>query len=135
MIILIWVLILACIPAAIGKSKGDSFFVWWLYGVLLFPIALIHACTKNKDVKRIEQNKIKTDGLKKCPMCAELVKMEAVKCKHCSYEFVTQITDSTLTVTNVSPVESSNDDPTKCNACLKTLAKGEWGFCYPCSRS
>ena len=35
--------ILAFIPASIANKKGRSFGAWWLYGWLLFIVALIHA--------------------------------------------------------------------------------------------
>lgn len=31
------------IPAFIAKKKGRNFYLWWLYGWLLFVIATIHA--------------------------------------------------------------------------------------------
>lgn len=34
---------LAVIPALIACCKGRSFKLWWIYGVLLFPLALIHS--------------------------------------------------------------------------------------------
>ena len=33
---------LAFIPASIAKKKGYSFGLWWLYGWLLFIVAIIH---------------------------------------------------------------------------------------------
>lgn len=33
---------LGCIPANIAKNKGYSFGLWWLYGWLLFIVAIIH---------------------------------------------------------------------------------------------
>lgn len=74
--------VLGCIPAAIASSKGRSFGLWWIYGALLFIVALIHALCIGKDHKAIEQSQLK-EGLVKCPYCAELIKPEAVKCKHC----------------------------------------------------
>ena len=39
--ILIWICaLLGVIPGAIAKNKGHSFGVWWLFGAVLFPIAL-----------------------------------------------------------------------------------------------
>ena len=53
-----WILILAgsmllgLIPASIAKEKGyDNYGLWWLYGWLLFIIAIIHvACLPSKNV-------------------------------------------------------------------------------------
>ena len=36
-------ILLALIPAYIAKNKGRSAGLWWLYGLFLFWIALIHA--------------------------------------------------------------------------------------------
>ena len=33
---------LAVIPASIAKNKGYDFAIWWLYGWLLFIVAIIH---------------------------------------------------------------------------------------------
>jgi hypothetical protein len=35
--------ILAVVAAWIAKAKGRSFFLWLLYGLVLMPVALIHA--------------------------------------------------------------------------------------------
>ncbi len=35
--------LLGLIPAALANSRGRSFFIWWVYGSLLFIVALIHA--------------------------------------------------------------------------------------------
>ncbi|ALB49948.1 zinc ribbon domain-containing protein [Cronobacter sakazakii] len=74
--------VLGIIPALIAHSKGRSFIAWWFYGFVLFIIALVHSIVIKKDTKVIEQEMI-DDGMKKCPFCAELVRQEAIKCKHC----------------------------------------------------
>lgn len=35
--------IIGCLPAAIAQSKGHSFVGWWIYGALLFIVALPHS--------------------------------------------------------------------------------------------
>ncbi|WP_038930628.1 zinc ribbon domain-containing protein [Yersinia pestis] len=73
---------LGLIPAIIANSKGRSFGLWWLYGALLFIVALVHSIVMSSDNKTIEQKQI-DNGMRKCPFCAELIKPEAIKCKHC----------------------------------------------------
>jgi hypothetical protein len=39
----LFLVLIALIPAAIAKSKGRSFLAWWIYGVLLWIVAVVHA--------------------------------------------------------------------------------------------
>lgn len=81
--ILLVSIVIGLIPALIAQSKGRSFFAWWVYGALLFIIAFVHSLVIKKDVAAEEKDLIENDGMKKCPFCAELIKSEAIKCKHC----------------------------------------------------
>lgn len=79
---LIIVILIGLIPASIAKAKGQSFFLWWFLGAAMFIVALPLAIIMKKDRVAIEEREIR-GGMKKCPFCAELVKGDAVKCKHC----------------------------------------------------
>lgn len=76
-------LILACllglIPAAIAQSKGRSFAGWWVFGALLFIVALPCALL----VSRVGPAPETGADRRPCPHCAELVLREAVVCRYC----------------------------------------------------
>lgn len=57
---------LACIPASIAKQKGYDFWLWWLYGWLLFIVAIIHITAfmpdKNNQNQSNNTNNIKQNN-------------------------------------------------------------------------
>jgi hypothetical protein len=76
--------LLGLIPAAIAQRKARSFMAWWVYGALLFIIALPHALLIRPNAQEIERRKI--DGGDLCPHCAEPIKLEVNICNHCGRE-------------------------------------------------
>lgn len=74
--------LLGLIPATIARKKGRRFAPWWVYGFLLFIVALPHALLLKSDVTQIEVQQA-AQGLKKCPFCAEMIKPDARVCRYC----------------------------------------------------
>jgi hypothetical protein len=66
---------LALLPAFIAKSKGRKFERWVVYGFFLLLIALIHSLAIS-------------NPLKKCPHCAEDIKLAAKVCRYCGRDVV-----------------------------------------------
>ncbi len=81
-------LVIGLIPASIAQSKGHDFFAWYVYGVLLFIVALIHALVLGPDHAGLDRRATAGGALMKCPRCAELIRREAKVCRFCSHEIV-----------------------------------------------
>jgi len=78
---IIWivaVIALGIIPGAIAQSKGESFVFWWLFGALLFIVALPLSLM----IKPKPHTMVGT-GMRRCPYCAEYVQQAAIVCRFC----------------------------------------------------
>ena len=91
-IFLIWIVIaIAC--AIVASSKGRSGFGWFILGFFLSVIALIIVAVLPSKVPppTIAGGEVATPQTHvRCPDCKELVRKDAVKCKHCGSALVPQ---------------------------------------------
>ncbi len=63
-------LFIGFIPAMIAKNKGKNFLAWYIYGVLLFIIALPHALIMKSNYQ--------------CPHCKSNIDPTATVCPKCA---------------------------------------------------
>ena len=81
-ILIIWV-VCGIIAAAIAGGKGRSGCGGFAIGFLLGPLGIIWALVMKTDQTKVDDKAVKSGEMKKCPACAELVRTEATKCRHC----------------------------------------------------
>ena len=87
MLIVIWIFG-AVVIGAIAGGKGRSGFGWFVLSLCISALlaGLLLALVGNAPAPS-EQTQLEGGTVKKCPMCAEIVKAEAIVCKHCGARF------------------------------------------------
>lgn len=83
---LVFMCLCGLITGIIGSNKGRSGFLWFLIGFLLSVLGIVLALVTKKDSQTLESKALASGTQKKCPYCAELIKTEAIICKHCNRE-------------------------------------------------
>jgi hypothetical protein len=80
-VIVIWI-VSSILGVMIGSSKGRGG-AGFALGFLLGPLGVIIVLFLKPDTAKVETEAVVSGGMRKCPYCAELVKTEALVCKHC----------------------------------------------------
>ena len=71
------------LPAMIAHRKGRPFVLWWVFGAILFIVALPLALYLSPDRIALDARATSSGEMKKCLHCGELIRTEAKVCKHC----------------------------------------------------
>ena len=81
-LLVLWI-ICGFIGGMILTNKGRSGCGGFALGFLLGPFGIIAALVMQTDHKELEQRTLQSGEMRKCPSCAELIRVEARKCRFC----------------------------------------------------
>lgn len=81
-LIIIW-LAFGIAGGIVMANKGRSGCGGFALGFLLGPIGLVIALVMTPDHRELEKKSLGQGDMRKCPHCAELIRVEASKCRYC----------------------------------------------------
>ena len=115
--------------AAIATAKGRKAFPWFIGGLLINLAGILFALLVEPNYDKMVRNRQR----KRCPFCAEVINVEAVKCPHCTADLpdTVDLQDSRTSEKEQNTALKELMKP--CPLCAEPI-KAEFTFCPHCWR-
>ena len=90
MLFVFWI-VMAIAVAVAASVKGYNWFLWFIYGFLLWPVALVHVLVRKRAAEiapaaSTPQPPRLAERRAACPFCSEQVVTTAKVCRFCGHE-------------------------------------------------
>ena len=123
MILFYWI-VFSFIVALLADKWHHSGFKYFFISLLLSPlVGIIFLLFSGKKSDALEKEQIINNKLTKCPFCKELVKPDAIKCKHCGSDIASHTQSLETKVTKLIKHEEISPEEKKR---LSSLNKNAW---------
>lgn len=121
--IITW-LIFSFLVAILADNWRRSGIGYFLLSILLTPlVGILVLAFSGKNSDALEKEQIINNKLTKCPFCKELIKPDAIKCKHCGSDISSQTQFLETKVAKLTKHEEMSPDEKKR---LSSLNKNAW---------
>jgi hypothetical protein len=99
---IVW-LLFGIVCGVIAETRGLGPVKWFVIGLLIGPFGVVLVLVLPPNEKKLEEAALEGGKFARCPYCAELIRHDAIICKHCGREVTKAVAQEPVVVATPSP--------------------------------